>query len=78
MPPINFIWGIMMKQPYLFDEGKKEKEKVGLPSFNFIRKEICDVFDTNKRIQADNTLNLQHIVAECTSPNCSFHKILHV
>jgi hypothetical protein len=77
MPPVKRVWGVIMRRAYSFDEAKKEKSAEGFPQFSLIRKNICSIFDTNKRIEVDNTVILRHIQAKCSQPYCDFHKVMH-
>jgi len=91
-PPIKKIWGICSIReldPVGYDEQKKSfNNKDIIPSFFFIRKEICEIFDTTKRISKSKPPPYKHIVRHCSEVGCNFemyqtihgvkHKISHV
>lgn len=81
-PAPKHIWGICLKQeldPRGYDEDNKKFAGEGVfPSFFFIRKEYCDIFDTGQFIQRSAPLPFKHTERSCEDPDCSFHKIIHV
>jgi len=75
-PPVNKVWGVcMMRQldPVAYDEQSKKFANDGLPSFFFIQKKICEIFDTTKRIPKSKPVPFKHIARTCTEPHCQFH-----
>jgi len=81
-PFIKKVWGVCTKieiDPVAYDEETKKFAGKGvIPSFFFIRKEICEIFDTNLRIEKSKFPPYKHIERECADPNCEFHKVTHV
>lgn len=91
-PPVRRIWGLcMMKEldPVGYDEQKRKFNNAGvMPSFYTIRREICDIFDTTKRIAKTKPPPYKHVERACSDPKCQFqlyvvrdghrHKISHV
>jgi len=91
-PSSSRVWGICSMReldPTGYDEQKKKFSKNQMfPSFFFITKENCSIFDTNKRIAPTKPPPYKHIVRPCADPNCKFklyenvggkiHKITHV
>jgi len=91
-PPVGKIWGICSMRemnPVGYDEQKKAFNTQGvIPSFFFIRKEYCEIFDTTKRVATSKPPPYKHVVRACADPNCRFemyemhdgrkHKISHV
>lgn len=66
-PPVTSIWGLCMvtqlvPQPY--NEDKPVKMSL-IPSFFFIKKEACGIFDTNQKIVQSNPPNLKKVVRVC-------------
>jgi len=81
MPPVKYIWGLLLLQslnPQGYNEDKKKFEGGGIPTFRFIRREICQIFFTNKKIDVETKISLRHVLAVCENNNCSHQKILHV
>jgi len=90
-PPTGRIWGlcsIRELDPVGYDEAKKSFNNKGvLPSFFFIHKQFCEIFDTTKRIAKSKPPPFKHVVRPCAD-GCDFglfqtiggvkHKILHV
>jgi len=80
-PHVSKPWGICTMReidPVGYDENTKKFANKGLPKFFFIRKEICDVFDTNLRIAKSKPPPYKHIERECGDPSCEFHRVVHV
>lgn len=81
-PPIQRIWGLCMVSelnPQGYDEKKKEFLSSGifnLPSFFFIRRHACELFDTKYFIKRSKPLALKHIERKC--PDCGLTKVQHV
>jgi len=80
-PPVKKIWGVCLVQklnPEGYDEDKKKFDGAGLPSFFFIRKEYCEIFNTSQKIQRSSPPPLKHIERNCELSWCSVHKVQHV
>jgi len=80
-PPVKRIWGICAVSkldPQGYDEDKKKFANAGLPSFFFIRREFCEIFDTRQKIERSAPPPLRHIERVCEFSDCSFHKTQHV
>jgi len=90
-PPVKRIWGICTMReldPIAYEEESKKFGNKGLPSFFFIQREICNIFDTSKRIAKSNPPPYKHVARTCSEPDCGFelyktihgvkHKISHV
>lgn len=91
-PPVKRIWGICMMReldPEGYDEQKKRfaSDQI-IPTFFTIRREICTIFDTNKRIAKSKPPPYKHIARHCEDPMCQMdlyrtidgvkHRISHV
>jgi len=82
-PPVNRIWGVCMIReldPVGYDEQKRAfNNRTTMPSFFLIRKEICEIFDTTKRIAKSAPPPYKHIERRCTEPGCNFelYKVVH-
>lgn len=72
MPPVKRIWGVCsVKQldPMGYDEDKSKFAPVSLiPSFYFIRREYCEIFDTTQKIQRSKPYPYKHIERFCERP----------
>jgi len=82
-PPVTRIWGVCMiteLDPMGYDEDKKKMKSGGLqiPSFFWIDKVFCDMFDTTQIIAKSRTAPLKHLEYSCEDPLCTFHKVAHV
>jgi len=91
-PPVRRIWGVCSIReldPIGYDEQKKKfATDSWLPSFFFITREHCDIFDTTKRIAKTKPPPYKHIERACSDPQCQFelfikrnghkHKVTHV
>lgn len=90
-PPVKRIWGICTIReldPVAYDEETKKFANEGIPRFFFIRKEICNIFDTTKRIAKTKPPPYKHVVRACADPACKWqlyevhngvkHRVTHV
>lgn len=80
-PPVKYVWGLCMVQslnPQGYKEDKKKFESTGIPNFFFIRKEYCQIFNTQQKIVRSAPPPLHHLDRACERNDCSFHKIQHV
>jgi len=86
LPPVNLIWGLCLTwdikiHPY----NELEPEKVSiLPSFFFITKELCNIFDTHQVITSSHEPPYEHVERICENVNCKagykgkrFSKVIH-
>lgn len=79
-PPVNYIWGICMKRhldPLGYEEDKKQFQANGLPSFFFISKKYCEIFDTTQKILRSKPMPYKHQEKTCELDNCGFMKVTH-
>jgi len=86
--PVKRIWGICLTvdlDPNSYDEDKKKFAGGSfIPSFFFIRKQICDIFDTTQKIKRSKLPLYKHEERFCENPNCvdrfgkPFKHIIHV
>jgi len=81
-PPVKKIWGlcsIRELNPREYKEDKKSFDKTQLfPSFFFIERAHCEIFDTTQKIQRSKPSPMKHIERDCELPTCTFHKTIHV
>lgn len=80
-PPVKRIWGLCSAQkldPQGYDEDKKKFNGSGFPTFFFIRREFCEIFNTSQKILKSKPPPLKHIERDCEDQACAFHKIQHV
>jgi hypothetical protein len=76
-PPVKHIWGFCMMReldPLKLNDETNQFAAQGLPHLFFIRKEICTIFDTTKRIAKSAPVPYKHIERRCTDPDCKFEK----
>lgn len=78
-PPVKRIWGLCLMreiEPMGYDEDKsKFKSKSIIPSFYFISKHACSIFDTRLKIVKSPPMPLKHVCRSC--PDCGFAKVVH-
>lgn len=82
-PPVKKIWGVCMVtelDPMGYDEDKKKMKSGGIqiPSFFWIERRYCEMYDTTQIIKKSKPPPLKHVEYTCEDPNCHFHKISHV
>lgn len=80
-PPVKHIWGICAARkldPQGYDEDKKSFEGGLMPSFFFLRREICEIFDTQQKIVRSDPPRLKHISRKCELDTCGIVKTQHV
>ena len=80
-PPVKKIWGMCIMReidPIAYDENSKKFASKGLPHIFFLRKEICKIFDTNKRIAKSAPVPYKHIERRCIEFGCTMdrHRII--
>lgn len=83
-PPVKRIWGMCMTReldPNAYDEDKKKFTGGIMPSFFYIRRQYCEMFDTTQIIARSKPEALKHVERFCLDKNCAYHvrpKIAHV
>jgi len=81
-PPVKRIWGICAMRelnPREYKEDKKSFDKTSLlPSFFFIERSYCEIFDTTQKIERSKLPPYKHVERSCERDNCAFHKIAHI
>jgi len=81
-PPVKRIWGVCLMSeldPQGYDEDKKKFVGAALlPNFFSIRKQYCEIFDTQQKIERSKPPPYQHFERQCMFPDCQFHKTIHV
>jgi len=76
-PPVGRIWGVCTKReidPLGYDEQTKKFANKGLPSFFFLRSEVCRIFDTTKRIAKSAPPPYKHVERRCIIPGCTMER----
>jgi len=66
-PPVDKVWGVCMVReldPNGYDEDKQKVASL-FPSFFFLSKEVCDIFDTNQKIVKSKPPPLRKVVRVC-------------
>jgi len=79
LPPIRFIWGIIVSQtidPIAYEENNKTI--IGMPTFRVLSKADTLVFDTREEVKGSKYPPLKHIERNCTDEACYFKKTVHV
>lgn len=73
-PPVKRIWGLCLVthlDPNAYDEDNKKFEGGSfIPSFFFIRRKTCEIFDTTQKIKRSKLTPWRHEVRDCEDPNC--------
>lgn len=91
-PPVKRIWGVCTVReldPVGYNEETKKFGNRGvIPRVFFIRKEYCEIFDTNRRIEKTEPPPYKHVVRPCAHVGCKFelyethggvkHKVTHL
>lgn len=81
-PPVRHIWGLCSMRelnPREYKEDKKSFDKTNLfPSFFFIERRYCEIFDTTQKIERSKPAPYKHIERSCELADCGFHKEIHV
>lgn len=81
-PPVKYIWGLCSMRelnPREYKEDKKSFDKTAIfPSFFFIERIYCEIFDTTQKILRSKPQPYKHVERDCELENCSFHKLIHV
>jgi len=81
-PPIKRIWGMCMVQeldPVGYNEDNRKFTSESLiPSFFFIQRKYCEIFDTSQFLQRSSPPPLKHIQRRCANSDCTYIKTQHV
>lgn len=80
-PPVKRVWGFCMMReldPMKMDDKGEKFATNGMPSFFFISKKICQIFDTKKRIATSATMPYKHVLRHCGLPNCNYQHVAHI
>lgn len=85
-PPVKRIWGLCWVKeldPMGYDEDKSKFTSISIiPSFFWIDRKYCEIFDTGQKIKRSKPYPYRHIVRECEDPNCTdlprHRKIIHI
>lgn len=81
-PPVKRIWGICSMRelnPREYKEDKKSFDKTSLfPSFFWIERQYCEIFDTTQKIARSAPPPYRHIERYCELRDCPFHKLSHI
>lgn len=81
-PPVKRIWGLCSMRelnPREYKEDKKSFDKTSLfPSFFWISRVHCEMFDTTQKIMRSRSTPLRHVERSCEEATCGFRKTLHV
>lgn len=81
-PPVKRIWGMCMVHklnPQGYDEDKKDFTSSSIfPTFFFIERRFCEIFDTTQKLEKSAPMPLRHIMRSCEQDNCSYTKLSHV
>jgi len=81
-PPVVNVWGLCMVrelEPNGYDEEDFKKRSV-FPSFFLIRKQFCDVFNTNQKIVKSKPAPFRHEVRLCElhGNGCNHERVMHL
>lgn len=79
-PPITRIWGVCMLQtldPRAYKEDAQKFDVHGFPSFFFIERKYCMMYDTRQSIEVSELPPFRHEVRKCEHDGCGFVKIIH-
>lgn len=79
-PEVSRVWGAVIMRhvdPDSFIMDKTEYKYIGA-QFLFIKKKLCDAFDTTQEITSGKYPPLRHIERECSKENCLFVKQIHI
>jgi len=81
-PPVKRIWGlcsIRELNPREYKEDKKSFDSTQLiPSFFWIERRYCEMFDTTQKIMRSRPTPYRHVEKQCELENCIFHRTLHI
>jgi len=81
-PGVKFIWGVCMVRklnPQGYDEDKKDFSSSSIfPTFFFIKKRYCQIFDTGQKLERSAPPPFRHTERFCEEPGCAHHRIIHV
>jgi hypothetical protein len=76
-PPIKLIWGLIwMKQldPMTFED---EKPKSVGYDWQWISRELCDMYDTTQEIEMGQYPPLKHVERHCAKEGCEYVSVTH-
>lgn len=80
-PPVNRIWGmcaVWSLNPQNYKEDSKEFDSNAmLPSFMFIRRQDCEIFDTQQKIARSAPPFYKHLERFCSNSACGYKHVTH-
>ncbi len=80
-PPVKYIWGVCSMNeldPINYSsETSLFEPKSLVPSFFFIEKKYCEIFDTKQKIEKGDPPLLRHTERKCEDPHCTFTRVSH-
>jgi len=77
-PAVKKVWGILFARavdPKDFVKESIERHYTGIPQIYFLKKRICNAFDTTQDMQISDIRKLKHIELFCEDKNCSLHHV---
>jgi hypothetical protein len=79
-PEVKTPWGVISMREVDSDSFTTDKTDYRFisTSFLFIRKHLCNAFDTTQEIKTGKYPPLRHIRRECADEDCMYHKVIHV
>lgn len=67
MPPVKYIWGVLMLREVDEEEMDKERQKrifTGWPRIEFLKRSYCNVFDTTQELAQGDWPSLECVIRE--------------
>lgn len=77
-PPVKRIWGLCMVRelnPRQYKEDEEKFDVSGLPTFFFIEREYCEMYDTRQKIEVSPPPPFRHRKRICLE--CGFERVSH-
>lgn len=77
-PEVKRYWGVFIIRRIAIDTSEKplpEREFLGWPRIEFLKRKYCNVYNTLQDIQESPIIPMKHDVQYCRDESCEYHRV---